>query len=268
MKTSSLQLRLRSADRWVVERERDLSYIRFNNDDCLVSACDSSGGIGPKSLDTVFSSGYNLGRFVTRVALLEVISVGANPFLVINNLTVERVPTGEEIIAGVLAECAMSGIEKQAVTGSTEDNVMTVSSGVGVTIVGEASISQLRVGTSPIPFAVLMIGRPMSAPRDIITPNHPEILNIPALKAALQIEGVFESLPIGSHGAEFEFEQLCASVGAVPKYEVSWPVERNQSGGPSTAALLSVDLNRVVEIQEQLSVETELPIWLLGTAYQ
>ena len=54
----------------------------------MVVGCDAAGGIGPKPLDKVKVSGYTLGRFTARVALMEVLAVGASPICLVNTLSV------------------------------------------------------------------------------------------------------------------------------------------------------------------------------------
>jgi hypothetical protein len=262
---ATLADRLRAAAPWVPVRERDLTSLRVGDDEVLVVACDSDGGIGPKPQDAVSVPGEELGRFATRVPLLEVVAAGAEPVLVVDTLAVERDPTGEAIIAGVLVEAAAAGLGADAVTGSTEDNVPTIATGVGVTVLGRATLGGLRVGTAQPPFVVLLLGRPMSAPKELFGPEHPEVLSVPALVAAMALEGVREALPIGSRGVSFEFGELARSAGGVPVHEPGWPVAADQSGGPSTAALLAVDAPRADALRHELVSCTGLPVWRLGT---
>jgi hypothetical protein len=257
--------RLADAAPWVPVVERDLTYLRVGPDDVIVVACDSDGGIGPKPHDAVAVSGEVLGRFATRVPLLEVIAAGAVPVLVVDTLAVERDPTGEAIIAGVLIEAAAAGLGRDAVTGSTEDNVPTTATGVGVTVIARSSVAELRVGSARPPFAVLLLGRPMSAPAQLFGPEHPEVLSVPQLVAAMEVAGVSEALPIGSRGVAFEFGELARGAGGRAVHEPGWPVEPDQSGGPSTGALLAVDLARADEIRDELAERTALPVWRLGT---
>ena len=262
---SELRRRLLAADAWTVVTERDVSYLRVgSNDEVLVVACDSDGGLGPKPADTVFVDADVLGRFATRVPLLEVVAAGATPVLVVDTLSVERDPTGAAIIAGVRVEAASAGLPASAVTGSTEENVPTVASAVGVTVLARAGLHELRAASAVPPFAVLLLGRPMSAPAQRFGPDHDEVLTVPALVAALAVTGVVEALPIGSQGIWHEFEQLAASAGGTARPSADWPAPMNQSGGPSTAALLAVDGDRADEIAAAVRRVTAKPVWRLG----
>lgn len=288
---TALQRRLLEAPPWTVVTERDLSYLRVGgsigggagsmdhldhladllDDDVLVVACDSDGGLGPKPADTVAVDAGELGRFATRVPLLETVAAGATPVLVVDTLSVEMDPTGRAILDGVLAEAADAGLAPEAVTGSTEDNVPTVATGVGVTVLGRARVGSLRAGSARAPFSVVLLGRPMSAPAELFGSDHPEVVTVPVLMAAMEVDGVVEALPIGSRGVMHEYEQLAVSAGAVPRTPPpsAWPVAPNQSGGPSTACLLavaSVEPAVVAPLVEHLAALTSRPAWWLGTA--
>lgn len=262
---TSIAERLSNADRWVPLRERDLAYLRVGTDDVLVVACDSDGGLGPKPHDTVPVPAVELGRFATRVPLLEVVAAGATPVLVVDTLSVERDPTGEAILGGVLVEAASVGLGADAVTGSTEDNVATVATGVGVTVLGRATLGALRVGSARAPFVVMLLGRPQSAPEQLFGPDDPDVLSVPQLVAALEVAGVMEALPIGSSGVRHEFGELARGADGDVLVGPDWPVAHDQSGGPSTAALLAVESVRVEQIGLEVAAATGLPIWQLGS---
>lgn len=259
-----LRGRLLAAPPWTVHVERDVSYLRVSADDVVVVACDSDGGLGPKPADTVVVDPFELGRFAARVPLLETIAAGGRPVLVVNTLSVERHPTGEAIIAGVLAEAATAGVAASAVTGSTEDNVATVATGVGVTVLARAEINELRAGSAVPPFAVLLLGRPMSAPTQRFRPDDPDVLTVPAIIAAMAVAGVLEALPIGSRGVMHELGQLAISASGTPHPNDAWPVAFDQSGGPSTAALIAVRDRDVAGWTAAVTAATGLPVWPLG----
>ena len=260
---SELAHRLAAAQPWSVVAERDVSYLVLGGDRTLVVACDSHGGIGPKPHDSVPVDAGVLGRFALRVPLLEVVATGATPRLVVDALSVERDPTGDAILEGIRAEATAAGLDASSITGSTEENVPTLATGVGVTVIGDVRLADLRVGAAQPPFEVVLFGRPMSAPTDVFGPEHPDIVTVPRLVAALALDGVVEALPIGSGGVAAEVEAMARTAGGRPEMGDDWPCEREQSGGPSTAALLAVAPDRLADV---LAVLPGLgcPVWGLG----
>jgi len=143
-------------------RVRDLLIIG----DDLVIATDSIGGIGPKPADTIAADAATVAHFALRVPLLEVLCAGAQPIAIIDDLCVELEPTGAVMIAEIRRLAAAAGVAADAVTGSTEDNVPTVATGIGVTVLGRLSPGHRVGGGSQPGDVVICAGLPISAPRD------------------------------------------------------------------------------------------------------
>ena len=88
--------------KYASKRCRDLSIIAIGEEKVLVIACDCAGGIGPKAGDAIKVSAEIIGRFTARVALMEVLAIGAEPISLVNTLSVEYNPTGKGIIEGMI----------------------------------------------------------------------------------------------------------------------------------------------------------------------
>lgn len=128
---------------------RDLTVLPLGVDLLLVVACDSVGGIGSKPADSHYVAAADTAHFAARVPLLELLAAGARPALVVDTLCVESEPTGAAMAAAVRELAVAVGLDDPAaVTGSTEDNVITQATGVGVTVIGSARPTDLRVGRS------------------------------------------------------------------------------------------------------------------------
>lgn len=65
--------------------KRDISLIP-RGEQYLAIACDSCGGVGSKEMDLVPASPQIVGYYTARVALMEVLSIGALPMALINTL--------------------------------------------------------------------------------------------------------------------------------------------------------------------------------------
>lgn len=219
-----------------VERVRDLLILDAPGR--LVVACDSVGGIGPKPADTVPATARTTAHFATRVPLLEVLCAGARPIAVVDTLCVERAGLGEELIAEVRSLAGEAGVPAEAVTGSTEDNVPTRATGIGVTVLGLLPPGRRVGGTAWAGDVVLCAGLPLSAPRDHLFPGHPGQVPLDAVRRALASGLVHEALPVGSRGVAHEVNQLAANAGLVAA-EVPSGVSPTDSGGPSSCVLFA-----------------------------
>lgn len=217
-----------------VHRVRDLLVL----DGDLVVVTDSIGGIGPKPADTVVADAATVAHFALRVPLLEVLCAGARPIAVVDALCVELQPTGEAMIAEIQRLAAEAGVDPSAVTGSTEENVVTAATGIGVTVLGRLGPSGLLAGGSLPGDVVLCAGLPISAPRDEIRIGHPDQVTVSAVAAGLASGKVHDALPVGSKGLAWELPQLALTAGL----DVDWTpsvVSRTDSGGPASCVLFS-----------------------------
>lgn len=224
-----------------VRKIRDLSLVSLLPGLSLVIACDSDGGIGPKEHDQVKVTGYHIGRFGTRVPLMEFLSAGAEPLLVVDTLSVEMNPTGREIIQGVADEAATAGLDPSSMlTGSTEDNVPTTGTGIGVTVIGIARNADLRPGRAKPGDLVVCVGTPKSGPEDIITLEDDDIMDLPSVRVLTGLSYVGDILPVGSHGVGYEAAEMARLAGLTFIPDPDPRIRLTKSGGPGTCVLVSL----------------------------
>jgi len=245
-----------------LSRCRDLTLLDLGGDQILVVACDSDGGIGNKPQDVVQASEELAGTFAVRVPLFEVIACGAEPFLVVDCLSVEMDGAGEKILSAIKAYSARAGIlDNEQFTGSTEDNVPTVQTGIGVTVLGLADKPRFFPGTSESGDTVLCAGVPKSGPRHRLTLEDSELLSIEDLIALRGSPHVRDVLPVGSKGVMREAHELAWSASLAFSPDDALGVDPEQSAGPSTCVLLSVSPEGAEGVQDLVSA----PIHRLGT---
>ena len=202
----------------------------------MVVACDSVGGIGPKPADSYRTDAWTTGHFATRVPLLEVLCAGAEPLVVVNTLCVERDPTGEQMIDAVRALAAEAGVAGEGVLGSTEENVATRSTGIGITVIGRLreheTLQEPAAGD-----VVLCAGRPLSAPDDDVYPGHPDMVSMRQARAVLRSGLVGGAVPVGSKGIGWEVTQLAGRLRV--RWRSGCTIDPGTSGGPSSCVLFS-----------------------------
>ncbi|MEW6508051.1 MAG: AIR synthase related protein [Bacteroidota bacterium] len=234
---------------------------KLTDDLWIVVSSDSDGGIGPKKNDTVFSPPYDLGRLGARVPLMEMIASGSIPIMVVDVLAVEMEPTGKEIIKGVKDEAEEAGMNSNAVvTGSTEDNVETVQTGMGVVIIGLVEKNDFRPGKSAKGDIVVSIGIPKSAPEYKVVYNDPVIANTKTVRQLNQLSFVHDILPVGSKGIKHEFYEIGKSAGLRPYYFDVVEIDVTKSGGPSTCCLVSLNKKDL----KNLASKIDKPITIIG----
>jgi ribosomal protein L14 len=219
-------------------KNRDVEVVFPEEGLCLVAACDSCGAVGAKELDIVKVPAEVTGRFTARVALLEVITSGAIPQLITVAVANEPEPTGTRILDGVRAELEAAGLEKIKLAVSTEKNIPTRQTGVGISVIGCCRPDSLRLGkTEPGDF-IYALGKPKVG-SELSDPEDPEIIQIRHLAGLLHNQTIHELIPVGSGGISHECRLLLQEVAGRLQFIPDCPVPLGKSAGPATVLLFS-----------------------------
>lgn len=219
-----------------IAANRDVSFIELNADLYLAIACDSCGGIGEKERDVVCVPPYIVGRFTTRVALMEVLSVGAKPKALTAAICNEPDPTGKEILVGISNELK-NLFPKLPVTISTEKNMPTCQTGLGITIVGLVEKKKLRVNKTKAGDKLYCIGVPKVG--NEISLDDSQIANSLLIKELNDISSVHDIIPVGSKGIKGEAEMLASFLGLELNWGKNLPVDIQKTAGPATCVLVT-----------------------------
>lgn len=244
-----------------IKRIRDLSLLHLYKDIFLVCACDSNASNGEKPNDIHPNSYEETAVSVLKVPLMEVLASGAFPFLIVDNLCVEMKPSGEKIINAMKAELERCGLlDRVAFTGSTEDNMETFQTGIGVTVAGLLDQRESRLGKTQDGDVVACIGIPQSGITIRYSEKDESICDLKTMMEIRECEFIHEILPIGSKGAEYEAGQLADTAGLAFEKETDCAIDLKESGGSSTAVLASLREDDVEKLKELINK----PINIIG----
>lgn len=232
---------------------RDLLLFEMTENLYLVVASDSCGGIGPKEGDTAPCPGYDLGRLAARVPMMEMVAANVVPIFVVDTLSVEMEPTGVEIIKGVRDEVATTGLDTSGIiTGSTEDNVPTTQTGVGIVAVGVVSKRDFKPGGGQKGDVVVAVGKPKTAPVDRVIYSDSEIADVECVSILSKLDFVHDVLPVGSKGIVHEISELAKSASLSYEYLEKINIDIKKSGGPSTCVLVALPQDKVEEVRKSV----------------
>jgi hypothetical protein len=246
----------------LIKTARDVRLLRLDGRHIIVVGCDSAGGIGPKRLDRVRVDGRTVGRFTARVALMELLSVGANPICLANTLTVEPKPTGIQILKGIRDELRYARFASQIVmTGSTEKNVSVNQTGVGITIVATATSRSLKIGRCRPGDAIVAIGLPHVGDEVMVGEKERRIADTRDVRILLKAPFVHEIIPVGSQGILHEARTIARDSNLHFTSRRHLEFDICKSAGPATVALCACRQSCI----DALSRLTEKPVTLIGT---
>ena len=243
-----------------METKRDISIVTIDKNRSLVIACDVSGGIGPKSGDSLKVSGEVVGFFTTRVALMEALSVGAEPISIVDTLSVEYDPSGKNIIKGITKAVKEIGLDPgRVINGSTEDNINTFETGVGVTVVAITDNDSLKINNSKNGNILALIGMPLVGKE--VLEKKDKIVDFSDLKILLEKNYINEILTVGSKGIKYEAELLASMSSLKVEYNDSINIDLEKSAGPASAILISLSENKVMNLKNDFA---HRPINIIG----
>jgi selenophosphate synthetase-related protein len=243
-------------------RRGDVSILKLPTGHAVVVGSTSSGGIGPKKMDKVRVEGRVLGKFLARVALMDVAATGAFPMLLSVTLGVEKEPSGHEILEGVRNECRVFGLDpNQVLMENTEDNVETVQTGAGVTVVGFANEEELRLGKTSPGDLIVAIGKPKVGDEVLPAEVKGEIADLKNVALLSQKNYVHDIAPVGTFGIAYEARMMAHAVGRQLEIEeTKKEVDLVKSAGPATVVLITMAPEKL----DELTLLIRKPISVVG----
>lgn len=231
-------------------RRGDVAILKVPTGHAIVVGSTSSGSVGPKAMDHVKVKGYVLGKFLARVALMDVAATGAYPLLISATLSVEEEPTGREIIEGIKSESRVLGLDpNQVLIGNTEDNFETAQTGAGVTVIGFANEEELRLGKTHPGDAVVAVGKPKVGAEVIPAEVKGEIADLKSVMQLSQRSFIHDIVPVGTFGIAYAAQMLAHSIGRQLKPVETCDIDLNKSAGPATVVLVTLNSEKIDELK-------------------
>lgn len=236
-----------------ISKKRDLSIIQINDTQSIIISCDAVGGIGLKTYDSIKLSPDLVAYYTARVALMEILSVGASLVTLVDTLSVEMEPTGEQMIKGIRRILDELQLDQSTLNGSTEDLVPTVQTGIGVTAIGISETNQLKIACSQAGDAIYLLGIPKIG-SEISYPFDSDLCSLANFKVLVQSPFIHEIIPIGSKGIAHEARVLAELNDFHVTLNNSQPVvDIQKAGGPASCVIFTMPEQYAAEMQKNLS---------------
>ncbi len=211
---------------------RDILLLDTGRGGVLASAVDSCGGIGNLPADSLRASPLLVGEFTARVALLEVLSVGARP--VFASVAISSSPdAAKPLLAGIQKTLGNS----LPLNISTEKNIPAPMTALGVTVTGLCKKEDLLIGRALKGDILYCAGLPLVG-EEALEPDA-ALFEKKHLAALLSDPLVHSLLPVGSTGIAAESKILAAESGLVCALHKNPPIDLKKSAGPATCAVFA-----------------------------
>ena len=236
----------------MIRKYRDLSIYESSGSNFVI-ACDTSASIGEKEYDALSAPNEIVASFCLRVPLLELMAFNAEPILLINLFSNEMQPSGEKMLAAIHSELRKAGYENLPMTGSTEENMPTYMTAMGIVILGTFDPMTAKWKACKSGDLLVQVGRPYVGAEVLenltIIPGYEEIIYLRNLST------VHEIVPIGSKGAIYEAKEL-AKLNNLEFFESYSDDDldlHRKTAGPATSFLLAIDSAVLEKLQSKFT---------------
>lgn len=244
-----------------IKQIRDITVISFDENRYLGIACDSCGGIGLKEHDVVKVAPQITAYHTGKVVLAELMSLGFKPMIMADGLAVEMNDTGKQLIDGFNEVLSKLKTTKVHLTGSTEENIKTVQTSMGVTCIGICDKDKLKYKRTNKNDICLIIGMPLVGNEVLDNPD--KVLDIDDFEKLYLCDFIMEILPVGSRGIEQELNDLCCYNELSIKLNEDINIDLKKSGGPSCSALVTIEEKHI----DIIITLVNKPVEILGKFY-
>lgn len=244
-----------------IKQIRDITVISFDENRYLGIACDSCGGIGLKEHDVVKVSPQITAYHTGKVVLAELMSLGFKPMIMADGLAVEMNDTGKQLIDGFKEVLSKLKTTKVHLTGSTEENIKTVQTSMGVTCIGMCDKDKLKYKRTNKNDICLIIGMPLVGNEVLDNPD--KVLDIDDFEKLYLCDFIREILPVGSRGIGHELNDLCCYNELSIKLNEDINIDLKKSGGPSCSALVTIEEKHI----DKIITLVNKPVEILGKFY-
>lgn len=239
-----------------IKQVRDLTLISIDENRYLGIACDSCGAIRMKECDVVKAPPQIVAYQTAKVVLSELFSMGLKPMVFADGLVVEMNDTGKQLIEGFNEAINKLKSCNVHLTGSTEENIKTVQTSMGVTCIGICDKDKLKYKKTKKDHICMVIGLPLVG-NDVLN-NPDKIMDVSDYENLYLSDFAIEILPVGSRGIKEELNDLLLYNNLDFKYNDDISLNLNKSGGPSCCCIVSMDKNDLHKAHNLFNIPSEV----------
>ena len=243
-------MRTRSRSSRSIGSNRDLLLLRVGGNQLLVVSCDSAGGIGSKRHDIVRVHPQIVGKMTARVALMELLAIGADPISLACTLAVEPNPTGNQIVRGIMSEVQNAHFRNVQILCSSEKNMKVTQTGVGVTGIGLVSIPNLKIGRCRPGDEVVAIGEPHVGYEVLVGEKNRRLADTWDVCTVRTKPFVHETIPVGSRGILYEARIMAKGSNLSFRPIEPSQIDFKKSAGPATVLLCAIQKGSLRKVRE------------------
>lgn len=234
---------------------RNALLLPFSEEESIIIATDNSGAIGLKDMDEVHVPYEAVAYYCFRVAVMECLAAGGQPFAVImQNFCGDA--AWFELLTGIYRGLEELELDEVKISGSTESNFSMVQSAVSITILGKKENSRTVKNTANLDqkkMDVAVIGTPLVGYE--VLENEKDVVPLALMKQLSARQDVI-TWPVGSKGIFYELNRMLPQK-IFSEEEIVTDIDIYKSSGPATCFIIVFPKEKRGEIKS-----------IAGTYYQ
>lgn len=224
---------------------RDVLTIPFHGDGALIIASDNSGAIGLKPGDLVHVPYETVAYYSFRVAVMECIAAGGEPFsVVLHNFCGNE--SWAMLTSGIQKGLVELHLQDVPITGSTESNFSMQQSAVGLLVFGKKSILKRTEFDFSDSLKFAVVGMPLIG--NEVVEQEERIVPLLLFREVSKLQDVIV-WPVGSKGILYEMNQMFHNK-SFSKEMVVTSIDVGKSSGPATCFIAAYPENQEAEIKK------------------
>jgi hypothetical protein len=187
-----------------------------------------------------------------RVALMELLAIGADPITLAATLSVEPEPTGNQIIKGIRDEVRYAQLSDVQILCSSEKNAKVSQTGIGITAVGLVSPSKVKIGQCKPEDEIIAVGEPHVGQEVLVGEKNRRVADTLDVCRIRKKSFVHEIIPVGSRGILYEARAMAKGSRLSFRGLGSRQINLKKSAGPATVLLCAIRKGSFTNVQESL----------------
>ncbi len=215
---------------------RNALLLPFSEEESIVVATDNSGAIGLKDMDEVHVPYKTVAYYCFRVAVMECLAAGGQPFAVVmQNFCGEA--AWAELLTGIHRGLEELELDEVKISGSTESNFSMVQSAVSITVLGKKKNGQAVNSVedfNPKEMGVAVIGTPLVGYE--VIENEKYVVPLALMKQLSTRHDVI-TWPVGSKGIFYELSRMVPQ-RAINGTDIKTDIDIYKSSGPATCFII------------------------------
>jgi selenophosphate synthetase-related protein len=203
-----------------------------------------------------------VGKLTARVALMELLAIGADPIAISGTFSVEPEPASDLVLEGIREEVRDAHIRELPIVCSSEKNFRVKQTGIGITAIGIVPNSAVKAGRCEQGDEIVAVGEPCVGREVIQAERNRKIADTLDVIRLRKNSFVHELIPVGSKGILYEANVMAKDSELFFEASIPQSISFEKSAGPATVLLVAFRKGSFTKVKRAVGNK---PVRKIGT---